>query len=91
VVAQAPLRRVPENALKYTVGILLTTFGTFWGGEGLGIQWWHEDLFLPVLAVLYFLYTRALVLWLRSYAPKAPVATLLDLSADAANQKEVLR
>jgi len=63
-IAHAPKRRVRENALKYTVGLMLATFGTFWGGAVLGIHWWHEDLFLPVLAALYLLYTRALVLWL---------------------------
>src|SRR6188472_1568435 len=39
VVARAPLSRVPENALKFAVGILLTTFGTFWGAEGAGARW----------------------------------------------------
>jgi uncharacterized membrane protein len=42
-----PLRRVPENLLKFVVGIMLTSFGTFWSGEGLGIRWWHDDLALP--------------------------------------------
>jgi uncharacterized membrane protein len=91
-IAQAPLRRVPENALKYTVGIMLTTFGTFWGGEGLGIHWWQEDLFLPLLAALYFLYTRALVLGLRTFAPKASATTLPKLDpSTSAERKEALR
>jgi len=38
-VVRAPLQRVPENTLKFVVGIMLTSFGTFWGGEGLGISW----------------------------------------------------
>jgi uncharacterized membrane protein len=71
-VAQKPLQRVPENTLKYIVGVMLTTFGTFWGGEGLGIQWWHEDLFLLVLLSVYFIFTWGLVLWLRRTAPKPP-------------------
>jgi len=50
------------------VGIMLTSFGTFWGGEGIGIQWWHEDIFLPILIVFYLAVTGILVLWLRSYA-----------------------
>jgi uncharacterized membrane protein len=39
-----PLARVPENTLKFAVGILLSAFGTFWIGEGLGIQWPGGDL-----------------------------------------------
>ena len=71
-VVRAPLQRVPENSLKYVVGVMLTSFGTFWGGEGLGISWWHEDLFLVVLVAFYFAVTGALVLWLKPYAtPKA--------------------
>jgi uncharacterized membrane protein len=74
-VAQAPLQRVPENTLKYIVGVMLTTFGTFWGGEGLGIQWWHEDLFLLILLSVYFIFTWGLVLWLRRKAPKPPTVS----------------
>lgn len=36
---RAPLQRVPENALKFTVGVMLTSFGTFWGAEGAGAGW----------------------------------------------------
>ena len=39
VVARAPLRRVPENTLKFAVGVMLTAFGTFWGAEGAGVTW----------------------------------------------------
>jgi uncharacterized membrane protein len=74
-IAQAPLQRVPENTLKYIVGVMLTTFGTFWGGEGLGIEWWHEDLFLLILLSVYFLFTWGLVLWLRRTAPNPPTVS----------------
>ena len=70
---RAPLQRVPENTLKFVVGIMLTSFGTFWGGEGIGIEWWHADLFLPILVVFYLLVAGALILWLRQYAPARPV------------------
>jgi uncharacterized membrane protein len=43
---RTPLSRVPENALKFTVGIMLTSFGTLWTGEGVGIAWWRDDLSL---------------------------------------------
>ena len=39
VVVHRPLTRVPENAIKFAVGIALTTFGTFWAGEGIGVEW----------------------------------------------------
>lgn len=46
-----PLARVPENQLKFLVGVLISAFGTFWVGEGLGFPWPHHDwsiLFLMV-------------------------------------------
>jgi uncharacterized membrane protein len=39
VAVHAPLARVPENAMKFLVGVMLTSFGTFWGGEGAGAHW----------------------------------------------------
>jgi uncharacterized membrane protein len=39
VVAHAPLSRVPENTLKFGVGVMLTSFGIFWGAEGAGSHW----------------------------------------------------
>ncbi len=71
---RAPLQRVPENTLKYVVGIMLTSFGTFWGGEGLGITWWQSDLFLLVLVAFYLAVTGALILWLRPFAPPKAAA-----------------
>lgn len=45
-----PLARVPENTLKFAVGVLLSAFGTFWVGEGLGVRWPAADLALVALA-----------------------------------------
>jgi uncharacterized membrane protein len=87
-VVRAPLQRVPENTLKFVVGVMLTTFGTFWGGEGLGIAWWHEDLFLPILAAFYLAVTGALILWLRPYAPARVTPTREQLEQPA--QQEVV-
>ncbi len=39
VAARAPLARVPENAMKFAVGVMLTSFGMFWGAEGAGASW----------------------------------------------------
>jgi uncharacterized membrane protein len=64
-VVRAPLTKVPENTLKFIVGIMLTTFGTFWAGEGFGVNWPYSDLFILVLAALYLLSSFVLVLWLK--------------------------
>jgi uncharacterized membrane protein len=48
-----PLSRVPENGLKYAVGMMLLTFGTFWAGEGIGLDWPAGDLTLVYLLVGY--------------------------------------
>src|SRR5207249_3796975 len=45
-----PLARVPENTLKFAVGVLLSAFGVFWIGEGLRYPWPGEDLALLALA-----------------------------------------
>jgi uncharacterized membrane protein len=61
LVLHRPLARVPENSLKLTVGLLLTTFGTFWAGEGTGVDWPGGDLALPVLLAFLGLAAFALV------------------------------
>jgi Ca2+/H+ antiporter, TMEM165/GDT1 family len=66
VVLRAPLTRVPENLLKMVVGVMLTSFGTFFTGEGIGVHWWHDDLSLLALVVGYALLAFALVSWLRA-------------------------
>ncbi len=50
--AHRPLARVPENTLKFSVGVMLSAFGVFWTGEGLGVDWPGHDLALFVFAVL---------------------------------------
>jgi uncharacterized membrane protein len=44
LVVHRPLARVPENALKFAVGVMLSSFGTFWIGEGYGVEWPGGDL-----------------------------------------------
>ncbi|WP_299844431.1 COG4280 domain-containing protein [uncultured Jannaschia sp.] len=56
-----PLSRVPENALKFGVGVMLAAFGTFWVGEGLGIDWPGADLILLPLATLFLAGGLALI------------------------------
>ena len=50
---RGPLERVPENSLKFVVGVLLTSFGIFWGGEGAGVAWPGSDL--AILGIVAFL------------------------------------
>lgn len=65
LVIRGPLTKVPENTLKFVVGLMLTAFGTFWGGEGLGINWPLSDAFLLVLVTLYLLASLLLIIWLK--------------------------
>jgi len=65
VVVRAPLSRVPENALKFAVGLLLTSFGTFWGAEGAGASWPAEDAAIPGILGLLALASFAAVRLLR--------------------------
>jgi uncharacterized membrane protein len=51
-VVHGPLARVPENTLKFAVGVMLSAFGIFWIGEGLGVPWPGEDFAIPGFAAL---------------------------------------
>jgi uncharacterized membrane protein len=59
-----PLTKVPENALKFAVGLLLSSFGTFWAAEGAGVTWPGSDAailgILAVLAIVSFVYVQTL-------------------------------
>jgi Ca2+/H+ antiporter, TMEM165/GDT1 family len=77
VLARAPLSRVPENTLKYGVGLMLATFGTFWAVEGLGVlrpggqslPWPGSDVVLVALLAGWFLLSRGLVTLYRRSTP----------------------
>ena len=58
-----PLASIPENSLKFVVGILLSAFGTFWVGEGLGVSWPGDDWAILGIAIG-FLLGAALTIWL---------------------------
>jgi uncharacterized membrane protein len=65
VALHRPLAKVPENTLKFAVGILLSAFGTFWVGEGAGLAWpgpasANPDVAIPFLMAAYL----AIALWL---------------------------
>ncbi len=63
---RAPLKLVPENTLKFVVGIMLTSFGTFWMIEGFNVAWPFADAFIPILAAIYLLASLGFVAWLKS-------------------------
>ena len=65
LIVRGPLTKVPENTLKFVVGLMLTTFGTFWTGEGFGVNWPLSDGFLLVLVALYLLASLLLITWLK--------------------------
>jgi len=64
-VVAKPLAKVPENYMKLGVGCLLTLFGTFWMGEGVGVQWPFDDAFLLVLLAIIFLATLCLIAYFK--------------------------
>ena len=65
VVLREPLARVPENALKFAVGVLLTAFGIFWGAEGAGVSWPGGDAAIPVVVLAVGAYSLLSVAVLR--------------------------
>ena len=65
VAVRAPLARVPENNMKFAVGVMLTSFGVFWGAEGAGAHWPGGDAALLVLVPGVLLVSLGLVQWLR--------------------------
>ena len=82
VAIHKPLTMVPENTLKYVVGLLLATFGTYWSVEGLGIfspsaepqEWPGGDLALPVLLMGWLLLSQLLVRYFRGLSGTAAPA-----------------
>ncbi len=73
LVVHRPLASVPENTLKYAVGLMLVTFGTFWSMEGLGIfttsgtslDWPGGDWAILALLAFWAVWSQALIAWLR--------------------------
>jgi uncharacterized membrane protein len=75
VAVRGPLARVPENAMKFAVGALLTTFGMFWGAEGAGVHWPGADAAILVLLAFTVLLSLTAVAVLRgARGPRQPAA-----------------
>jgi uncharacterized membrane protein len=65
VVVRQPLAQVPENTLKYAVGVILTSVGTFWAAEGMGAAWPFDFVSILALAAVYFVASRLAVTLIR--------------------------
>ncbi|WP_431311801.1 hypothetical protein [Pseudolysinimonas kribbensis] len=85
VVVRGPLARVPENTLKFVVGIMLTAFGLFWAAEGAGAEWPGADISLlviaPVVAVISLLIVAVLRSRPRPQQVSTPAPTLVPVGA----------
>jgi uncharacterized membrane protein len=66
IAVRAPLARVPENGLKFAVGVMLTSFGIFWGGEGAGALWPGADAALLAIIPAVALFALAQVALMRA-------------------------
>ncbi len=76
IAVRAPLTKVPENWMKLAVGVMLTSFGTFWGAEGAGVRWPGNDAALLVLIPVVAVVAAACILWLRSRKAAVTVSAL---------------
>lgn len=65
VVVRRPLARVPENTLKYAVGLVLTSLGTFWAAEGMGATWPLDFVSILGLVAVYFAASRIAITLIR--------------------------
>jgi uncharacterized membrane protein len=85
---RAPLANVPENTLKFVVGIMLTTFGTFWLGEGFSVNWPLSDVFLLILAAIYLVASFLLITWLKRVKKQQQAQAVESQSAPTATQTQ---
>ncbi len=70
ITVRRPLARVPENTLKFGVGLMLTAFGVFWTGEGLGVNWPGSDLAILGFVIVFLLIAVGLVAFARRLVPE---------------------
>ena len=66
IAVRAPLTKVPENWMKLAVGVMLTSFGTFWGAEGAGVRWPGNDAALLVVIPVVAVVAAGCIFWLNS-------------------------
>ncbi len=73
VIIHKPLVQVPENTLKFVVGLMLSSFGVFWTGEGLGAEWPGGDLALLWIFALFLIFALGAVRVLEKPRQKAAI------------------
>ncbi len=81
VALRAPLARLPENALKFVVGVMLTSFGLFWGGEGVHAHWPGGETALLVIVPAVLLFALATVAALKRYLAARGTTTRAAVNA----------
>ncbi|HWY89280.1 MAG TPA: hypothetical protein VNY31_01275 [Solirubrobacteraceae bacterium] len=87
IAARAPLARVPENTMKFAVGVMLSSFGMFWGAEGAGASWPGGDAALLAIIPAVLLAAMAMV-WALRRSPR-PVTPDQAVPAEAPDQATV--
>lgn len=85
-----PLARVPENTLKFIVGIMLTAFGIFWAGEGAGAEWPTKDLAILMNAAFLLVISYTLIAMLKSRKAKAKITVSAVVEFDELDAETVL-
>src|SRR6266566_2342449 len=86
---RAPLKQVPENTLKFVVGIMLTSFGTFWAGEGFLINW--ADVFILILVALYLAASFILITALKQTKQRQLVTSSAGNASFVEHEQEEVR
>src|SRR6266566_2572601 len=86
---RAPLKQVPENTLKFIVGIMLTSFGTFWAGEGFLINW--ADVFILILVALYLAASFILITALKQTKQRQLVTSSAGNASFVEHEQEEVR
>jgi uncharacterized membrane protein len=81
VIVSRQLSEVPENTIKTAVGIMLSSFGVFWVGEGAGVRWPGSDLAIPVLVGFFLVVYFAYAALLRTLLPATPDAVAEEAAA----------
>ncbi len=87
-VARAPLARVPENTMKFAVGVMLCSFGMFWGAAGAGASWPGDDAALLAIIPGVLLAAVAMV-WVVRRSVRRAAPEQLEMAGEAPERETV--